>query len=110
LPALFRKAALRGGFLLFEASPPGGLNPGNARLKPQHVLDPFRRAKRPIILPVGADDLETEGQAVFSESGRQRYGGGAQQSPRRAKFRVSSEAEAFRRFAEGRQGQDGVEV
>src|ERR1700721_566616 len=86
------------------------LYPRNPRIKPQNALGPFRDAKPMRALPVAADDLHAERKAVFAEARRQRYRWRAEQRPWRAIFRIAGVAEAFRRFAERRQGQDGVET
>src|SRR5882672_940830 len=69
-----------------------------------------KNAKRPVILAIGADDLETERKTVFAEPGRQRQCGRAQQGPGRTVFGIAGIAQAFGRFAERRQRQHGVEA
>jgi hypothetical protein len=43
----------------------------NPRIKPQNALGPFRDAQQVMVLPVAADDLHAERQAVFAEARRQ---------------------------------------
>src|SRR6266702_757578 len=93
-----------------QASGFGRMNPRNTRIKLQNALDPFRHAKRPMILSIRADDLEAERKTVFAEPGRQRHGGRAQQGPGRTIVRVAGIAQAFGRFAKRRQRQHGVEA
>jgi hypothetical protein len=63
-----------------------------------------------IVLPVAPDDLHAERKAVVAKTRRQRHRGRAEQGPGRAIFGVAGVTEAFRGFAERRQGQDRVET
>src|ERR1700751_2804884 len=85
-----------------------GRNFWHARIESERAFDPFRYSLQTEVLPIGTDDLNAQGQAVFAETRRQRERGRAEQGPWRAIFGVAGRAETFRGFAERRNGQDRI--
>jgi hypothetical protein len=65
------------------------LNAWDTGIKLQGSLDPFCHAKRAIVLPILADDLNAERKTILAKPGRKRHSRHAKKSPRRTIFRVA---------------------